>query len=403
MERVGDPAEHRRRKQAFSVLGGAVERSGDEKSAALLAQLFTLDPGLARALTHGFHSYPGRMHPSTARSAIARFSQPGQQVLDPFCGSGTVLVEAMAAGRGAVGSDASPLAVIIASVRSTTLGAEGRRRLVEEARAIAEESAERARKRQRPKIPGWARAENDRFFPHVALELYGLRELIGATAEDEVGRALRACLSSILVKFMRGEAEDGARRIGRGVPSRFFAARAEELARGLEALERRTPAGVPAPRIRVADARDLADLPGNRFDLILSSPPYAGTYDYAEHHDVRFLWLGLPRTELDRIQVGTRDEGLGSAAKRWRQDRRRWLSEMARVARRGAAIILQVGDGVVAGAAEDAALGVEADAQRAGLVPVARVSQARPPRDHRLRQIFAGHPRREHIVLLRKE
>ena len=437
-----------RRKQAFSVFGGAVEKAGDSESATALAELLVPDPGLARALTHGFHSYAGRMHPSTARVAIERFSQPGQDVLDPFCGSGTVLVEAMAVGRKAKGSDASPLAVIIARVRSTTLGPEGRARLVESARQIAEEAAERARKRQRPDIPVWASREKDRFFPHVALELYGLRALIGETKEDDVGRALRACLSSILVKFMRGSDEDEARRIGRGVPSHFFASRAEELARGLEALERRTPAGTPAPEIHVADARNLSawgarrlcrrrtiagglarpseasgegaagggpkgganpsrapmsdGLAANGFDLILSSPPYAGTYDYAEHHDVRFLWLGLPRANLDRVQVGARDEGLGSAAQRWHQDRRRWLSEMARVVRRGAAIILQVGDGVVAGAPEDAASAVEDEARRLGLVPVARVSQARPPHDYRLRQIFAGRPRREHIVLLRK-
>jgi 16S rRNA G966 N2-methylase RsmD len=391
-----------RRKQAFSVFGGAVEQAGDAETAAALAELLAPDPGLARALTHGFHSYAGRMHPSTARLAIARFSQPGQDVLDPFCGSGTVLVEAMAAGRKAKGSDASPLAVIIAQVRSSTLGPEGRQRLVEEARQIAETSAERARKRQRPEIPSWARRESDRFFPHVAFELYGLRALIGETKEDEVGRALRACLSSILVKFMRGSDEAEARRIGRGVPSHFFAGRAEELARGLEALERRAPADTPVPQIRVADARDLGLLAADGFDLILSSPPYAGTYDYAEHHDVRFLWLGLPRDNLDRVQVGARDEGLGSAVQRWRHDRQRWLSEMARVARRGAAIILQVGDGVVAGAPEDAACAVEDEARRTRLVPVARVSQARPPHDYRLRQIFAGHPRREHVVMLRK-
>jgi 16S rRNA G966 N2-methylase RsmD len=418
-----------RRKQAFSVFGGAVEQAGDAETAAALAEMLAPDPGLARALTHGFHSYAGRMHPSTARLAIARFSQPGQDVLDPFCGSGTVLVEAMAAGRRAKGSDASPLAVIIAQVRSSTLGPEGRQRLVEDARQIAETAAERARKRQRPEIPSWARRESDRFFPHVAFELYGLRALIGETKEDDVGRALRACLSSILVKFMRGSDEAEARRIGRGVPSHFFAGRAEELARGLEALERRTPAGTPVPQIRVADARDLGawgarrlcrrrtvaggdgnpsrvpisdGLADNKFDLILSSPPYAGTYDYAEHHDVRFLWLGLPRDNLDRVQVGARDEGLGSAVQRWRHDRQRWLSEMARVARRGAAIILQVGDGVVAGAPEDAACAVEDEARRMRLVPVARVSQARPPHDYRLRQIFAGHPRREHVVMLRK-
>jgi hypothetical protein len=391
-----------KRKQAFSVYGGPVEKVGDAKELGKLADLLNPDPGLARALTHGFHSYAGRMHPGTARPVIERFSQPGQRVLDPFCGSGTVLVEAMAAGRKATGSDASPLAVIIASVRSCPLDFVERQRLVETAREIAEASAERARKRQRPEIPSWARSEGARFAPHVALELYGLRELIGETEEDEVGRALRACLSSILVKFMRGNDDEQPRRIGRGVPSHFFASRVEELARGMEALERRVPAGTPLPKIRVADARDLSTVHDHSIDMILSSPPYAGTYDYAEHHDVRFLWMGLPRENLDRVQVGTRDEGLGSGAARWHSDRRRWLGEMARVTRPDAAVILQVGDGVVAGQAEDAAENIANDARKVGLNPVARVSQARPPRDHRLARIFEGRPRREHILLLRR-
>jgi len=308
----------------------------------------------------------------------------------------------MAAGRKALGSDASPLAVLIASVRTSTLGLVGRQRLLDLAHEIAEESAERARKRQRPEIPDWARSESDRFDPHVALELYGLRQLIGETEEDEVGRALRASLSSILVKFMRGPDDEQPRHIGRGIPSRFFASRVEELVQGLEALEKRVPAGTPAPRIRVADARNLRGVSDNSFDLILSSPPYAGTYDYAEHHDVRFLWLGLSREKLDRIQVGTRDRGLGAVAARWHEDRRCWLAEMARVARPGAALVLQVGDGVVAERAEDAAENIARDARSLGLNPVARVSQARPPRDQRLRRIFANRPRREHILLLRR-
>lgn len=391
-----------KRKQAFSVYGGPVEKVGDPQELGKLADLLNPDPGLARALTHGFHSYAGRMHPGTARGVIERFSRPGERVLDPFCGSGTVLVEAMAAGRKAVGSDASPLAVIIASVRSCPLEFVGRQRLLEVAHAIAEESAERARKRQRPEIPSWARSESSRFDPHVAFELYGLRELIGETEEDEVGRALRACLSSILVKFMRGNKDEQPRRIGRGVPSHFFASRVEELSRGLEALERRMPPGTPIPKIRVADARHLPVLHDRSVDMILSSPPYAGTYDYAEHHDVRFLWLGLSREKLDRVQVGARDEGLGSGAARWNNDRRCWLAEMARVTRPGAAVILQVGDGVVAGQAEDAIQSIEHDARNVGLNPVARVSQSRPPRDQRLRRIFEGRPRREHILLLRR-
>ena len=346
------------------------------------------------------------MHPSTARQAIAAWSLPGQRVLDPFCGSGTVLVEAMAGGREATGVDASPLAVLIAKVRSNVLGEAGRARLLAMAREISASAGERAHRRLRPEIPSWAARERERFSPHVALELLGLRELVGQTDEDEVGYALRACLSSILVKFMRAPpAEEAkgqpAQRIGRGVPSRFFAARAEELARALAALEGKTPAGTTAPRIRLGDARRLGPLPDREFHLVLSSPPYAGTYDYAEHHDVRFLWLGLPRLDFDRVQVGARNDGPGSSRQRWQSDRRRWLGEMGRVLRPGGRVVLIVGDGVVGGEAEDAAEAIAAEAPAAGLVLVAGASQSRPPRDPRLAEIFAGRPRREHALLLR--
>ncbi len=347
------------------------------------------------------------MHPSTARTAIAALCKPGQRVLDPFCGSGTVLVEAMVAGRVAVGVDASPLAILIAKVRSTLLDEAACERLVLTAREISTEAAERARKRIRPTIPAWASREKERFSPHVALELLGLRELLSETGEDPVGYALRACFSSILVKFMRqkevpSEGEPG-QRIGRGVPSRFFAGRAEELARSLMVLAQKTPSGTPEPEIQLGDARKLSHLPDESFNLVLSSPPYAGTYDYADLHDVRFLWLGLPREDLDRRQVGARHELLGSTEKRWQKDRRRWLGEMGRVVRPGGSLVLVIGDGVVGNQPEDAAEALRLEAPNAGLVLVATASQMRPPRDRRLSAIFAGHPRREHIVLLRRD
>ncbi|HXI57559.1 MAG TPA: DNA methyltransferase, partial [Polyangia bacterium] len=166
-----------RQRRAFSTLGGPIELGGAGVEARLLGKLLNVDPGLARALTHGFHSYAGRMHPSIARGAIDAFSAVGDSVVDPFCGSGTVLVEAMGLGRRAVGVDASPLGVAIARARTTTLGEQGRQRLLEEAARIAEQSGDNARKRRRPESPPWAKKEFERFHPHVALELLGLRAL----------------------------------------------------------------------------------------------------------------------------------------------------------------------------------------------------------------------------------
>jgi tRNA G10 N-methylase Trm11 len=53
-------------------------------------------------------SHPGKMLPHLAAHAISAYTAPGDLVFDPMCGSGTTLVEAMHAGRHAIGIDIEP-------------------------------------------------------------------------------------------------------------------------------------------------------------------------------------------------------------------------------------------------------------------------------------------------------
>ncbi len=52
--------------------------------------------------------HPGKMLPALARRAVEAYSDPGDLVLDPMCGIGTTLVEAIHAGRTAVGVELEP-------------------------------------------------------------------------------------------------------------------------------------------------------------------------------------------------------------------------------------------------------------------------------------------------------
>ncbi len=52
--------------------------------------------------------HPGRMLPAIARAAITAYTAPGDLVLDPMCGVGTTLVEAMHSGRDALGVEYEP-------------------------------------------------------------------------------------------------------------------------------------------------------------------------------------------------------------------------------------------------------------------------------------------------------
>jgi hypothetical protein len=79
---------------------------------------------------HNFYCYPARFSPAFAREAIKAFTKPGQSILDPFCGSGTVLVEAMRLRRKAVGLDISSLATFIAQTQTQPLSVHDRAQIL---------------------------------------------------------------------------------------------------------------------------------------------------------------------------------------------------------------------------------------------------------------------------------
>ena len=82
-----------------------------------------------KGLTHGFYKYPARFSPAFARAVIEAFTKPGDLVLDPHVGGGTTVVEALAAGRDAIGVDISPLAEFITKVKSTVFSHDELKRL----------------------------------------------------------------------------------------------------------------------------------------------------------------------------------------------------------------------------------------------------------------------------------
>ncbi|MBI5775163.1 MAG: site-specific DNA-methyltransferase [Verrucomicrobia bacterium] len=79
---------------------------------------------------HDFYRYPARFSPVFAREAIKAFTEPGDVVLDPFCGGGTTLVEAMSLGRRAAGMDISSLAAFLARTKTTPISVHDKRSIL---------------------------------------------------------------------------------------------------------------------------------------------------------------------------------------------------------------------------------------------------------------------------------
>src|ERR687885_374788 len=74
--------------------------------------------------THCFHQYPAMMIPQVARRIIENFGKKSKILFDPYCGTGTSLVEANLKGINAVGTDINPLARLIAIAKTTQIDIE---------------------------------------------------------------------------------------------------------------------------------------------------------------------------------------------------------------------------------------------------------------------------------------
>lgn len=71
--------------------------------------------------THGFHTYPAKMIPQVAKALLDEYGVRAAVLFDPYCGSGTSLVESKLHGINAIGSDLNPLARLIAKVKTTPI------------------------------------------------------------------------------------------------------------------------------------------------------------------------------------------------------------------------------------------------------------------------------------------
>jgi len=65
------------------------------------------------------HKYWARKPYNVVKSYIQKYSQPGDVILDPFCGSGVTVVESVLANRNAIGVDINPFSIFLSKVTIT--------------------------------------------------------------------------------------------------------------------------------------------------------------------------------------------------------------------------------------------------------------------------------------------
>jgi hypothetical protein len=404
-------------KRSLTHVGGEITTAGDRDAAEMLAWALDVAPSTededrARAHVHGFHTYPARMHPDTAASLVRSFAPAGGRVLDPFCGSGTVLVEGMILGRDVIGTDLNPLAIMLARWKTSPPSEAESVTLLETARRAAAH-ADARRKQRAGATRRYGDADVAAFAPHVLLELDSLRAFIAGLPHSEARTrdALLLVLSSILVKVSRKTSDTTERapdvpepRIAAGYTARLLVKKTEEVTRRAAELVSLLPQPRPRAIVIADDATQLTTGTKDSVDAIITSPPYAATYDYLAQHELRLRWLGLDAQALEAGELGARRRyqamDPAAAERAWTSELTRFLNAAGRVVKKGAPVVLLMADSAVGSTALRADDLVDVASQGTPLVPLARATQARPHFHRGTANAFRDAPRCEHALLL---
>lgn len=212
-----------------------------------------------------------------------------QRVLDPFAGSGTTLIATQQAGAEAMGADAHPFVARIARAKLGWTADPG---------ALEARAKDVLRCATSAKVTDPAALLAKCYRPDALAALRGLSHAVDRTARgDEVDELLWLALVAIL----RPCSHVGTAQWQYVLPNRSksrvieprdaFRLQTEAMAADMRALQAEVPSA-PAATYLAADARTLEGVPDGWADLVLTSPPYANNYDYADATRLEMTFLG---------------------------------------------------------------------------------------------------------------
>ena len=255
-------------------------------------------------MTHGLHLYPARMIPQVAEKLITRYSSEGDLVLDPFCGSGTVLVEAAVKGRSALGVDLNPLAVIISRAKAIAISPD---QLNEKYTYFVDKLTYNNFKKVEDNelgkfVPPMSTNVRYWFGENTIKSLAFIRMLMKENEDEEARCFLYTCFSNTLYKYSWAKFDGSSTHLRKNTHNHhaheiftYFLKNLKSCMGKMKDYYNRVKPSQITVEVVEGDARKLSSLVKDNADLIVTSPPYGeerNTINYTRWTKLALFWLG---------------------------------------------------------------------------------------------------------------
>jgi len=295
--------------------------------------------------THGLFPYRGKFHPQMIKALINIMGlKPGETVLDPMMGSGTVLIEARLMGIKSIGLDASPFCRFMtqAKIDGLTVPLDPVRAALRDARQVFDYFQASA---------GRQNTERTRIEAGETRDLFEFNNQIDESAQSaqtEEAKLPPGCEAEQVYNFLllayldsAGYSERSARKAPfeqfRAILERYLVA-AEKIQNVLSGAEDELAEARPLQ----GDARNVP-IPERSVDGIIFSPPYSFAIDYLSNDAFHLGYMGTDLEKLRQEMLGLRGKSPGEKFELYKEDMEKVLSECARILRTGRICTIIVG------------------------------------------------------------
>jgi DNA (cytosine-5)-methyltransferase 1 len=279
-----------------------------------------------KEFTHCFHIYPAMMIPQVARGLIKLYGKKGDVLFDPYCGSGTSLVEGRLAGMNVFGTDLNPTARLIARAKVITYNLEELKldisvftnNLQEELQSVSSlDEFDAPENVTFERLQDWFPIKSIAEVSHCINKASKIKNYDN---ENFILLALSECLR--LVSFQRNGEFKLYRIKSEQRPSHYLELHKlliKRLERNLEGFERYLQiVQNDAKNVGVFDFNTVItnglEFMETKPNIVVTSPPYGDsgtTVAYAQFSWLTNVWLGLDKQApgaLDRSLMGGRKE-----------------------------------------------------------------------------------------------
>lgn len=296
------------------------------KFRALIPELKSAD-----RYTHLIHAYPAKLlvHIPYFFLNNSLLSKTGDNVLDPFNGTGTVYLESLLAGRNAFGADSNPLARLIANVKSTKYDIE----ILNSALVQLIQRVLQSDERQLPEVVNCDMWFSKRNQENLSKILYQINNISETDIKNFMLVSFSNCVKkvsfadpriSVPVRLNADKYEDRPDLKERtlkkikeietvDVIEKFRSIALDNIKR-FKKLDSTIIETLQANHIST-DARKLYNcsaeserLENDSIQLIITSPPYAGAQKYIRSSSLNLGWTGLANVSelrtLDKKNIG---------------------------------------------------------------------------------------------------